>query len=215
MYVMWYWGVRSPFFALHGDSVFESGLFMEGSATSWFPSLYYRDSVTLNLDQSTQFAKTLPPINKDSLGIWLADIRWGNFMGNERWKESMVMDMGRGSLLIPQIWGDINLLDDQEVDFLVEIDSLVKKNESLFLRRRNILGDPWKNEVYGYANVQGSRGFLFINNVHFAARKAQLRLGPEIGLEASAGTSLEIVSHFPKKKHIEKEDGSGFQAGEH
>ncbi len=60
----------------------------------------------------------------------------------------------------------------------------------------------------------GSRGFLFINNVHFAARKAQLRLGPEIGLEASAGTSLEIVSHFPEKKRIEKEDGSGFQAGD-
>ncbi|HXW13100.1 MAG TPA: hypothetical protein VEN79_01195, partial [Terriglobia bacterium] len=214
VYVMWYWGVRSPFFALHGDSVFESGLFMEGSATSWFPALYYRDSVTLNLDQSTQFAKTLPPINKDSLGIWLADIRWGNFMGNERWKESMVMDMGRGSLLLPQIWGDLNLLDDQELDFLMEIDSLVKKNESLFLRRRNILGDPWKNEVYGYANVHGSRGFLFINNVHFAARKAQLRLGPEIDLEASAGTPLEIVSHFPEKKRIEKEDGPGFQAGD-
>ena len=46
VYVMWYWGVRSPFFALHGDSIFESGLYMEGSATSWFPTLYYRDSVT-------------------------------------------------------------------------------------------------------------------------------------------------------------------------
>ena len=214
VYVMWYWGVRSPFFALHGDSVFESGLFMEGSGTSWFPTLYYRDSVTLNLDQSTQFAKTLPPINKDSLGVWLSDIRWGNFMGNERWKESLIMDLGRGSLLFPQIWGDINLLDDQEVDFLVEIDSLVKKNESLFLRRRNILGDPWKNEVYGYANVRGARGFLFINNVHFAARKARVAIGPGDRARSLSGTSLEIVSHFPEKKRIEKEDGSGFRAGD-
>jgi hypothetical protein len=214
VYVMWYWGVRSPFFALHGDSVFESGLFMEGSGTSWFPTLYYRDSVTLNLDQSTQFAKTLPPINKDSLGVWFSDIRWGNFMGNERWRESLIMDLGRGSLLFPQFWGDINLLDDQDVDFLVEIDSLVKKNESLFLRRRNILGDPWKNEVYGYANVRGAHGFLFINNVHFSARKAELRLGPEIGFEVPPGASLEIVSRFPEKKRIEKEDGSGFRAGD-
>src|SRR5208282_3920841 len=112
VYVMWYWGVRSPFFALHGDSIFESGLFMEGSATSSFPTLYYRDSVTLNLDQSTQFAKTIPAINKDSLGIWLSDIRWGNFMGNERWREALIMDLGRGNLLFPQIWSDIYLLDD-------------------------------------------------------------------------------------------------------
>ena len=76
VYVMWYWGSRSPFFALHGDSIFESGLFMEGAGTSWYPTLHFRDSVALNLDQSTQFAKTIPAINKDSLGVWLADTRW-------------------------------------------------------------------------------------------------------------------------------------------
>jgi hypothetical protein len=214
VYVMWYWGVRSPFFALYGDSVFESGLYMEGSATSWFPSLYYRDSVTLNLDQSTQFATTLPPINKDSLGIWLSDIRWGNFMGNERWREALIMDLGRGNLLFPQIWSDIYLLNDEDVEFLQRIDKLVKGNESCFLRRRNILGDPWKNEVYGYANVRGEHGFLFINNVHFAARKATLTLGPEIGLEASPGTPMEIFSHFPDQTRIAKEDGKRFQAGD-
>jgi hypothetical protein len=214
VYVMWYWGVRSPLFALYGDSVFESGLYMEGSATSWFPTLYYRDSVTLNLDQSTQFATTLPPINKDSLGVWLSDIRWGNFMGNERWREALIMDLGRGNLLFPQIWSDIYLLNDQDVDFLKEMESLIKGNESLFLRRRNILGDPWKNEVYGYANVKGSHGFLFINNVHFGARKASLVLGPEIGLEAAAGTPLEIITYFPDKTRIAKADGMRFTAGE-
>ena len=214
IYVMWYWGVRSPFFALHGDSIFESGLYMEGSGTSWFPALYYRDSVILNLDQSTRFAKTVPPINKDSLGVWLADTRWGNFMGNRRWKEALVMDLGRGNLLFPQLWGDIYLLDDQDVRFLGEMVSLVKKNEALFLRRKNILGDPWKNEVYGYANFQGSRGFLFINNVHFASRKAAFNLGPEIGLEAAAGTRLQITSHFPERKHLARQDGSEFRAGD-
>ncbi|PYV27833.1 MAG: hypothetical protein DMG27_02830, partial [Acidobacteria bacterium] len=123
IYLMWYWGVRSPFFALHGDSIFESGLYMEGSGTSWFPTLYYRDSVTLNLDQSTQFAKATPPINKDSLGVWLADTRWGNFMGNERWKEGLIMDLGRGNLLFPQIWGDIYLLNDRDVNFLADMTS--------------------------------------------------------------------------------------------
>lgn len=214
VYVMWYWGVRSPLFALYGDSIFESGLYMEGSATSWFPALYYRDSVTLNLDQSTQFATTIPPINKDSLGIWLSDIRWGNFMGNERWREALIMDLGRGNLLFPQIWSDIYLLNDNNVEFLKRMEALVKGNEPAFLRRRNILGDPWKNELYGYANVSDTRGFFFINNVHFAARKAELVLGPEIGLEASAGTQMEVFSHFPDERRLSKPDGGRYWIGE-
>src|SRR5690349_10464825 len=82
VFVIWYWGVGdSPFWALYGDAIFESGLFLEGSGTSWYPSLYYRDSVTLALDQSTRFAKMIPPLLKDSLGVWLSQIRWANFMG--------------------------------------------------------------------------------------------------------------------------------------
>jgi hypothetical protein len=206
--------VRSPFFALHGGSVFESGLFMEGSGTSWFPTLYYRDSVTLNLDQGTQFAKTIPAANKDSLGVWLADIRWGNFMGVERWKEALVMDLGRGSLIFPQLWGDIHLLEDRDIEFLRQMNSLAKQNTSLFTHRRNILGDPWKNEVYGYSNVQGARGFLFINNVHFAARPAELHLGPALGLDAAPGTPVEIVSHFPERKRIAPADSGNFRIGD-
>ena len=78
---------------------------MEGSATSVFPTLYYRDSVTLAQDQSAQFARNIPPLVKDSLGVWLADNRWGNFMGKERWREALVMDLGRGNLLCPQSLG--------------------------------------------------------------------------------------------------------------
>lgn len=214
IYVMWYWGVRSPFFALHGDSIFESGLFMEGSGTSWFPSLYYRDSVTLNLDQGTAFAKTIPPINKDSLGVWLADNRWGNFMGNERWKEALIMDLGRGNLLFPQLWGDIYLLNGRDVDFLIEMVSLVKKNQSLFLKRTGVFGDTWKNEVYGYVYFQGSHGFIFANNVHFASRKAELTLGPGVGLEAQTGQPVEIISHFPDRNRLLGEDGSEFKVGD-
>ena len=90
---MWYWGEGSPLWALYGDVISESGLFMEGSGTSQFPTLYYRDSVTLSLDQNTQFAKLIPPMNKDSLGIWPSQIRWGNFMGRERWRQALVMDL--------------------------------------------------------------------------------------------------------------------------
>lgn len=214
VYVMWYWGVRSPFFALHGGSVFESGLFLEGSGTSWTPALYYRDAVTVNLDQGTQFADTIPAANKDSLGVWLADIRWGNFMGSERWREALLMDLGRGSLIFPQLWGDLHLLDDRDVEFLAQMNSLVKQNTALFTHRRNILGDPWKNEVYGYSNAKGTRGILFLNNAHFASRPAELQLGPAQGFDSPVGTPVEIISVFPERRRLAPDGGGSFKIGD-
>ena len=98
-------------------------------------------------------------------------------MGKERWREALVMDLGRGNLLFPNLWGNLYHLSDDDVDFLARISTLAKQNESLFLHRRNILGDPFRNEVYGYAHCQGARGFLFLNNAHFAARRAEVCSG--------------------------------------
>lgn len=214
VFIMWYWGLRSPFWALYGDSIFESGLHMEGSGTSSFPALYYRDSVTLAQDQNAQSAKTIPPIVKDSLGVWLSDTRWGNFMGKERWREALVMDLGRGNLLFPNIWGNIYHLTDEDVGFLARMSALVRKNETLFQRRRNILGDPWKNEVYGYAFVEGARGFLIMNNAYFLARKVKLSLDSTLGLHAKPGTPLHVLSHAPERRRLLREDGLRFQAGD-
>jgi hypothetical protein len=211
--LIWYWGVRSPFFALHGDAVFESGLFMEGSGTSWFPTLYYRDSVALNLDQSTRFASSLPPINKDSLGVWLADNRWGNFMGAERWREALVMDLGRGNLMFPQLWGDLSLLDDEDVEFLAAMQSLVRRNAAILLAKRRSFGDPWKNEVYGWAYLKGKSGLIFINNIDFISRKAQI-FGPILGPDAEPGAELDIVSHFPDHRRITKANGLPYRTGD-
>jgi hypothetical protein len=212
--VMWYYGCSSPFWALHGDFIFESGVPMEGSATSAYPTLYYRDSVTLMQDQGAQYARNIPPLNKDSLGVWLADNRWGNFMGKERWREALVMDLGRGSLLFPNLWGDLYHLSDDDVDFLARLSTLAKQNDSLFLHRRKILGDPFRNEVYGYAHCQGARGFLFLNNAHFAARRAEVCLDAGIGLQAKPGTALQVVSHFPERARLLRPDGARFKAGD-
>ncbi len=211
--VMWYWGAGSPFWALHGDLISESGLFMEGSGTSWFPTLYYRDSVTLSLDQNTQFARLIPPTNKDSLGIWLSQIRWANFMGRERWREALVMDLGRGNLVFPQLWGDPNLLNEDDIRFLAEMIALARDNEAVFLRPRRMFGDSWKNEPYGYAYFDGARGFVFCNNAHFTSRKISLKLGPEIGLSAPAGSALRLVSHFPERTELETGNSSQFRTG--
>ncbi len=213
LFVMWYWGEGSPFWALHGDVISESGLFMEGSGTSQFPTLYYRDSVTLSLDQNTQFARLIPPMNKDSLGIWLSQIRWGNFMGKERWREALVMDLGRGSLVFPQIWGDPNLLGDEDVKFLAEMLALARAHDRILQRPRRTFGDTWKNEPYGYAFGEGGRGLVFCHNAHFTARPLTLSLGDALGLSAPAGAPLRITSHFPERAELVAASGLPFRAG--
>ncbi|MGC2401008.1 MAG: hypothetical protein WA510_14540 [Acidobacteriaceae bacterium] len=214
-FVVWYWGVgRSPFWAMHGDVIFESGLFLEGSGTSWFPTMYYRDAVTLALDQSTVFASLIPPLLKDSLGVWLSQIRWANFMGKERWREAMVMDLGRGNLMFPQIWGDPYLLNDDDLHFLAGLMALAHDNEQIFLKPRRDVGDPWQNTPYGYAFLDGQRGFVFLNNVHFIARKVSLPLGADLGLSGPSGTALRIVSRFPEMQELASENDTAWQSGE-
>jgi hypothetical protein len=118
-------------------------------------------------------------------------------MGKERWREALVMDLGRGSLLFPNLWGDIYLLDDEDVRFLAWISAFVKDSESLLRHRRLILGDPWQNDAYGYAYCRGDRGLLFVNNASFVSRKVELTLDASIGLDAKAGTLLSVASLFP------------------
>jgi hypothetical protein len=216
VFIIWYWGVGSPFWALYGDMVFESGLEMEGSGTSTTPTLYYRDSVTLAQDQNAQFATTIPPMVKDSLGVWLSHSRWGNYMAKERWREALVMDLGRGSLLFPNLWGDLYELDDGDVAFLHRMGEIAHKNESLFRHRINILGDPALNQPYGYAygDKQRPHSFLFLNNDHFASRRIQLTLDSSVGLDAPKNSALQIVSRFPEQTRLLRPDDARFKFGD-
>ncbi len=214
VFIMWYWGLRSPFWALHGDTIFESGLFMEGSGTSAFPALHYRDSVTLAQDQNACHAATIPPIAKDSLGVWLADTRWGNYLSRERWREALVMDLGRGNLLFPNLWGDVYLLDDEDVRFLVDMSRMARKNEDLLLQERILIGAPMSNAPYGYAYFKGGHGLVFLNNMHFGSREVTLDLGPALGLRARQGTKLRIRSLFPDRRRLLSENGKVPRAGE-
>lgn len=214
LYIMWYWGIRSPFFALHGDSIFETRLRMEAASTGDFPALFFRDAVTLALDQGAQFNDLIPPINKDSLGVWITDTWWGNAMRKERWREAIVMDLGRGNLLFPQLWGELRLFNDQDIAFLARIQKVAKANEEIFYKRKTILGDPWDNEIYGYAYFQGAHGFVFMNNVDFQSRKVTLKLDETINLKASRGERMRVVSHFPDQALLRVDGTSTFQHGQ-
>jgi hypothetical protein len=214
LYIMWYWGIRSPFFALHEDSIFESRIRMEGASTGDYPALFFRDAVTLAMDQGVQFNDLIPPMNKDSLGIWITDTWWGNAMRKERWREALVMDLGRGNLLFPQIWGDLQRFSDEDVAFLARIQKLAKENEEIFYKRKKILGDPWENDLYGYAYFRGAHGFVFMNNMTFQPRRLSLKLDQTIGLSASPGTRVNLFSRFPEQARLDAAGTSAFQAGQ-
>jgi hypothetical protein len=125
----------------------------------------------------------------------------------------MVMDLGRGNLMFPQIWGDPYLLNDDDLHFLSELMTLARDNEEIFLKPRRDLGDPWKNTPYGYSFFDGQHGFVFLNNVHFTSRKMSLRLSSEIGLSTPPGTALQITSRFPEMRVLATDSSSGFQSG--
>ncbi len=214
VFVIWYWGIYSPFSALDGDVIFDIRLSMEAASTGDYPALFFRDAVTQALDQGSQFARWVPPRNHDSLGIWLANNWWGNQMETVRWQEALIMDLARGNLLFPQVWSDIFNLEDHDVEFLARIQGLVKRNERVFLTRRYTMGDAWKDDIYGYSYFDGGYGFLFLNNVSFDSRTAKLVLGEPVGLRASKGERLQMRLHHPWQAMLTRKGSASFTAGE-
>src|ERR1019366_2957870 len=186
---------------------------MGGSVTSSVPTLHYRDSVTLAQVQNARHAQNIPPRLKDSLGVWLSDTRWGNFMGAERWRETLVMDLGRGSRLFPNLWGNLRHLTDDDITFLAWITAFARKNAALFAHRRVVGGDPFRNEVHGYAHGRGARGLVFVNNSHFASRPITLQLDSSLSLDGHSGTPVQVVTHFPDRRQLRQPDGTRFRLG--
>src|SRR5690606_22303973 len=103
VFLMLYWGYRSPWWLIHADTLFEPGLMMEASSPSPQPTLHVRDGVTQGLDQAHWWCCAddqsrsgngdVPMLGKDSLGVWLSDWGWNSQIGAERWQEGFVMDL--------------------------------------------------------------------------------------------------------------------------
>ena len=88
VFIMLYWGYRSPWWLLYGDTMFETGVEMEAASPGHMPAPYVRDGVTRKLDQGHVFAKDVPWLGTDSLGVWLS--HWGGWnsgIGTERWEQ--------------------------------------------------------------------------------------------------------------------------------
>ncbi|MCC6442588.1 MAG: hypothetical protein IT210_03910 [Armatimonadetes bacterium] len=181
LFIMLYWGLHSPWWLEYADTLFEPGLQIEAANPSASPALYVRDSVTVGLDEAQWWAEDIPPLGKDSLGVWLSDWPWNSGIGKERWQEGFVMDICRGSLLA-QPWSDNGCLTDGERRQMADFIALLKERPDCFGNPRFIIGNPWKWEPYGYVCSSGERAFLAINNCAWSDRTFELKLDPSWGL---------------------------------
>jgi len=199
VFLILYWGYRSPWWLLHGDTLFDSGLGIEAASPSALPAPYARDSVTQKLDQAQWHASDVPALGKDSLGIWLSDWGWNSSIGKERWQEGVVMDISRGSLLL-QLWADREWLSPPEWRDLADLLALLRAQPACFANPRFILGSPWKDEPYGYACADGRRAFLAINNSSWQDRAVTLTLDSTWGLPD--GRRWDLVRWYPAPAKI-------------
>lgn len=194
VFLILYWGHRSPWWLLHGDTLFDSGIGIEAATPAPQPAPFARDAVTQKLDQAQWYSKDIPALGKDSLGVWLSSWGWNSSIGKERWQEAFVMDISRGSLLA-QIWADNNWLSPPEWTQLADFIALLRTNRDCFINPLKILGDPWKNEVYGYCCSDGKRAFLAINNCTWRDQTITLNLDARWNLPNDG--EWDLVQWYP------------------
>ena len=181
VFLMLYWGYRSPWWLLHGDTLFDSGMGIEAASPSTLPAPHARDSVTHKLDQAQWHASDVPALGKDSLGVWFSDWAWNSSIGKERWPEGFVMDLCRGSMLA-QPWSDTAWLSPPEREQMADLIALLKARPGCFRHSRFIVGNPQRDEPYGYCCTDGSRAMIALYNASWQDAAVTLQLNPEWGL---------------------------------
>jgi hypothetical protein len=194
VFLFLYWGYRSPWWLLHGDVLFEPGLNIEAASPSGSPTLYVRDGVTVGLDQAQWWCEDIPPIGKDSLGVWLSNWPWNSCIGAERWQEGFIMDLCRGSLLA-QPWSDRDFLDTPGRRQMADFIALLRAQPACFGGMRFILGNPWKSEPYGYCGTDGARAFVALNNCTWDDAVLPLQLNSAWGLPD--GETWDVYRWYP------------------
>ena len=200
VFLMLYWGYRSPWWLLHGDTLFDSGIGIEAASPSDQPAPYARQSITQKLDQAQWHAQDVPALGKDSLGVWLSDWPWNSQVGKEHWQAGLVMDLCRGSMLA-QPWSDTPWLSPPERQQMSELIALLKARPQCFGKPRSILGNPERNEPYGYCCTDGRRAFLAISNCGWKDALLDLELNSAWGLPD--GRQWDLYRWYPDPARLE------------
>jgi hypothetical protein len=181
VFIMLYWGYRSPWWLLYADTYFDAGLGIEAASPTDWPVPYARSGVIQKLDQAQWRTVDTPWIGKDSLGVWLSNWPWNSCIGKSRWQEAVIMDICRGGLLL-QIWTDTDWLTPQERGEVADFVGLLKANPGCFDNSRFVVGDPSRNEPYGYCCTDGRKAFVALHNACWRDSVVELKLGQAWGL---------------------------------
>jgi hypothetical protein len=207
--LMLYWGYRSPWWLLHGDTLFEPGVAVECASPSKNPMPYFRDSITQGLDQTKWLGRDIPSLGKDSLGVWLSDWPWNSSVGTDRWQPALIMDLCRGSLLA-QIWCDEDWLDPGQRQQVADFMNLLKANQKCFMNSR-FIGSPWSGDCYGYCCSDGAKAFVALNNCTWDPVSEILQLNTEWNLPDEK--QWDIYRWYPSPSRLLPEEGSAFSSG--
>ncbi len=205
VFIMLYWYYQSPWWLQYADTVFDVGMHMEGASFSPHPALRARDSVTRRLDMGRWMLKDWPALGWDTLGIWLSDWPWNSRIGKEAWQGGAIMDISRGHLLA-QLWSDTPYLSPDERRQMADFIGVLKSQPDCFRNSRFILGNPWKDEPYGYCCTDGDRAFLAINNGVWQDNTLTLELNSAWGLPDDQ--RWNVYRWWPDAAQLGNEHGS-------
>ena len=199
VFLMLYWGYRSPWWLLHADTYFDAGLGIEAASPTDWPAPYARSGVIQKLDQAQWKTIDTPWLGKDSLGVWLSDWPWNSCIGKSRWQEGVVMDLCRGSLLL-QIWTDTDWLTPAERKQMADFVALLKANPGCFDNSRFVVGDPPRTSRTAIAARDGKKAFMALHNACWKDSVVELKLGPAWGLPE--GQTWSMYRWWPRPARI-------------
>ena len=205
-FIILYWGHRSPWWLLHGDTLFDVGMRMEMASLDVRPTLYARSSNVRLTDQTRRMVKDLPALGWDSLGVGLSQWTFNNRLGAEHWQEGVLMDICRGGLLT-HIWSDPGCFPVADRPQMAEFIKLLKARPACFASP-HFIGDARTDDVWGYCCTDGQRAMIALDNGSWTDQKISLQLNPQWGLPNHG--RWELYGWYPQHARLVPDDGQPF-----
>lgn len=150
--IMLYWGLRSPWWLLWGDTLYDRGYLIEAAAPSGARAWNLRSSVASSQDIGHQVTwGELPAALVDSLGVWISNTAWASWQEDLDWADAAILDAARGGRLI-QLWGELDLLLDSadDVSFADVLAKVAAIDRMTDRPGRPVLVPAWVDGAYGY-----------------------------------------------------------------
>jgi hypothetical protein len=110
------------------------------------------------------------------------------------------MDLCRGSLLA-QPWSDTPWLSPPERAQMAEFIALLRARPECFRKPRFVLGNPQRDEPYGYCCTDGQRAIAALHNCSWQDRTLTLQLNSEWGLPAEQ--AWDIYRWYPDPARLQ------------